>query len=77
MGFLFLIIIRLSSVPSSCKSKFVLFCVKAEVAVNVFDTCGLSVWLPLCSWSWFDVNGGLSEFQALAVCLPACYLIFH
>jgi len=31
-----------------------------------------SVWLLLCSWSWFDVNGGLSEFQTLAV--PACRL---
>jgi len=37
----FLFIIRLSSVPSGCKSKFGLFCVKAEVAVNVFDTCAL------------------------------------
>jgi hypothetical protein len=30
-----------------------------------------SVWLPLCSYSWCDVNGGLSEFQTLAVFLPA------
>jgi hypothetical protein len=32
-----------------------------------------SVWLPLFSWSWFDVIGGLSEFQNVD-CVPACRL---
>jgi hypothetical protein len=73
----FLVIIGLSGVLSGCKSKFELFCVKAEVAVNVLVTCGLFGVVTVVIMELVWRQRGLWEFHTLFVFLPAGYLIFH